>query len=54
MTERTEAATTHRPLEADEFVCSACGAISREHDKDGIAECIDCVERAENGSEVTA
>lgn len=34
----------HSTLEANEFVCVTCGAVSREHDRDGMSECVDCVE----------
>lgn len=36
-------------LEADEFVCAICNRVSREHPKDGLAECEECVEEVERG-----
>lgn len=36
-----------RILEADEFCCVTCGVVSKEHPKDGMTECPDCVEADE-------
>lgn len=30
-------------LEADEFICVACGRVTKEHPLDGMGECMDCL-----------
>jgi len=37
-------------LEADEFVCTRCQAVSREHPADGMGECPDCAAELTRGA----
>lgn len=40
-----------RELDPGEFHCVNCGAISGPHPKDGMAECAQCVDEAEQSDE---